>query len=123
MKTVVNIIILSMIAGAGYYFYQENKGELNKTIDTVKNTTVESVTKDVIEKVKSIDSSELMELAANNKDMLIELMDKNDIKLENIDMAQLKKKLEENGISLDSINLQDAGVEEQVKDLFNAVSE
>ncbi|MDH5425354.1 MAG: hypothetical protein OEY29_10190 [Gammaproteobacteria bacterium] len=122
MKTVVNIIILSMIAGAGYYFYQENKGELNKTIDTVKNTTVESVTKDVIEKVKSIDSSELMELAANNKDMLIELMDKNDIKLENIDMAQLKKKLEENGISLDSINLQDAGVEEKVKDLFNAVS-
>ncbi|MCK5336353.1 MAG: hypothetical protein KAQ67_09325 [Gammaproteobacteria bacterium] len=121
MKVFVNIVILSMIAAGGYYFYQQNKSELDKTLESVKNASVESVTGDVINKVKTIDSNDLLELAVDNKELIIDFMQENDINLENIDMQQLKDKLEENGISLENINLNDAGVEEKFKELIDSV--
>ena len=121
MKVFVNIVILSMIAAGGYYFYQQNKSELDKTLESVKNASVESVTGDVINKVKTIDSNDLLELAVDNKELIIDFMQENDINLENIDMQQLKDKLEENGISLENINLNDAGVEEKFKEVIDSV--
>jgi hypothetical protein len=120
MKVLFNLIILAMIAGGGYYFYEQNKDQLNETLDSVKNASVESVTEGIVEKVKTIDTDALIELAMDNKELVIKLMDENNIKLEDIDMEQLKNKLAENGIKLDSADLEDVAVKEKIKEVIDS---
>lgn len=115
MKVIVNLIILSIIAGAGYYFYEQNKEQLNETLKSVKEVSVESVTEGLVEKVKTIDTDELIELAMDNKELILKVMDENDIQLENIDMEALRNKLVENGIDLDKVDMSDAELQEKLK--------
>lgn len=120
MKVIVNLIILSIIAGAGYYFYEQNKEQLNETLNSVKEASVESVTEGLVEKVKTIDTDELIELAMDNKEQILKVMDENDIKLENIDIDVLKNKLAENGIDLDKIDLSDVELQEKLKTVMES---
>lgn len=120
MKVLFNLIILAMIAGGGFYFYEQNKDQLNETLDSVKNVSVESVTEELVEKAKAIDTDALIELAMDNKELVIKLMDENNIKLEDIDMEQLKNKLAENGLSLESVNFEDKAIQEKVKQVIES---
>ncbi|MDH5517018.1 MAG: hypothetical protein OEY36_04235 [Gammaproteobacteria bacterium] len=104
MKTLINIIILIILAGAGYYFYQDNKEALNKTLHDVKDVSVESVSESVMKQVKNIDTDILLELAAENKDELFSLIKQQDIKLENIDINSMKNQLKENGLDLEKFD-------------------
>ena len=109
-----------MIAGGAVYFYEQNRDELNETLDNVKNASVESVTEAVVDKVKNMDPKELMDLAMENKELLQEVMEKNNINLDNIDLEALQKTLDEQGIKLDEINLEDAGIADKLKDIVNS---
>jgi len=120
MKTIFNLIILTAIGGGGYYFYEQNKGDLNQTLDDVKNMSVESVTDSVIENVKNIDTDELMQYAMDNKEKIAELMDEHDISLDNIDMEKLKSQFDDSGISFDNINLDDAEIQKKLKSMIEA---
>lgn len=120
MKILINLIILAIIAGGAVYFYEQNRDELNQTLDDVKNTSVESVTEAVVDKVKNIDPEELMNLALENKELLKEVMEKNNISLENIDLDALKKTLEEQGINLSDVNLEDAEIKDKLKEVVEA---
>lgn len=120
MKVLVNLIILSIIAGGGYYLYEQNKEQLNETLNSVKETSVESVTDGLVEKVKIIDADELIELAMDNKEQILKVMHENNIKLENIDMDALKSKLSENGIDLDKIDLSDVELQEKLKTVMES---
>jgi len=120
MKILINLIVLAIIVGGAVYFYEQNRDELNQTLDNVKNTSVESVTEAVVEKVKNMDPKDLMDLAMENKELLQEVMEKNNISLDNIDLEALQKTLDEQGIKLDEINLEDAGIAEKLKDIVNS---
>jgi len=120
MKILINLIVLAAIIGGAVYFYEQNRDELNQTLDDVKNTSVESVTEAVVEKVKNMDPKDLMDLAMENKELLQEVMEKNNISLDNIDLEALQKTLDEQGIKLDEINLEDAGIAEKLKDIVNS---
>jgi len=118
MKTIFNIILLVLIAGGGYYFYEQNKSELDKTLDDVKNMSVESVTDTVIENVKKIDTDELMQFAIDNKDKIAELMDEHDINIDNIDMEKLKSEFDNSGLSFENINLDDVEIQKKIKSMI-----
>jgi len=120
MKILINLIVLAIIAGGAVYFYEQNRDELNQTLDDVKNASVESVTEAVVDKVKNMDPKDLMDLAMENKELLQEVMEKNNISLDNIDLEALQKALDEQGIKLDEINLEDAGIAEKLKDIVNS---
>ena len=115
MKTIVNLIILAAIGGGGYYFYEQNKSELDKTLDDVKNISVESVKDSVIDNVKKIDTDELMQYAMDNKEKIADLMQEHDITLDNIDMGKLKSQFDESGMSFEDINLDDTEVQKKLK--------
>ena len=120
MKVLINLIVLAAIIGGAVYFYEQNRDELNQTLDDVKNASVESVTEAVVEKVKNMDPKDLMDLAMENKELLQEVMEKNNISLDNIDLEALQKTLDEQGINLEEINLEDAGIAEKLKDIVNS---
>jgi len=122
MKTLINIIILTIIAVAGYYFYQDNKEALNNTLQDVKDVSVESVSESVMKQVKNIDSDILLELAAENKDELINLIRQQDIKIENIDINTMKEQLKENGLNLESIDFNNEENITILKDIINRTS-
>ena len=117
MKILINLIILAIIVGGSVYFYEQNRDELNQTLDDVKNVSVESVTEAVVEKVKNMDPQELMDLAIENKEQIAELMKANGITPDNIDMDALKKTLEENGVNLEGIDLDDADFQNKLKEI------
>ena len=120
MKILINLIVVAIIIGGAVYFYEQNRDELNATLDSVKGASVESVTEAVVEKVKEMDAETLMDLAMDNKDQIAEFMDKNDIKLESIDVESLKQSLEESGISLESVNLDDVDVQDKLKEIIES---
>ena len=120
MKILINLIVLSIIVAGAVYFYEQNRDQLNQTLDDVKNVSVESVTEAVIEKAKSIDTKELLDLALDNKDQLLKLLDESDISLESIDKNKLKAILEEKGMSLDSIDLNSTEVKEELKKVLQS---
>jgi len=120
MKTIVNLIILAAIGAAGYYFYEQNKDDLNQTLDDVKNISVETVKDSVIENVKKIDTDELMQYAIDNKEKISELMEEHDISVDNIDMDKLKSQFDESGISFKDINLDDIEVQQKLKSMIEA---
>ena len=105
MKTLINIIILSIISAGGYFFYQQNKDELNKTLNNVKNASVESVSDKVMEKVKSIDTDDLLKLANDNKELIADYISEKDIKIEDISADSLKALMKDNNISTENINI------------------
>lgn len=114
MKVIVNLVIVSIIISGAYYFYKMNADQLNETLESVTNVSIESVTEELIEKAKTLDTNELIDLATDNKALIIELMDENGIKLENIDVEKFKKMLEENDISLENIDINDAEMKEKL---------
>ena len=120
MKILLNLIVLAIIVAGAVYFYEQNRDQLNQTLDDVKNASVESVTEAVIEKAKNIDTKELLDLALDNKDQLLKLMDESDISLESIDKDKLKAILDEKGISLDSIDLKSTEVKEELKKVLQS---
>lgn len=120
MKILINLIIVAIIVGGAIYFYEQNRDELNATLDSVKNASVESVTEAVVEKVKQMDPQTLMDLAKENKEQIAEFMDKNDIKLENMDVDSLKQSLEDSGISLEGIDLDDIDIQEKLKEIIES---
>lgn len=120
MKVIVNIIILAIIVVGAVYFYEQNRDELNETLEDLKNTSVESVTEKVVEKVKNIDPDELVELLKHNKDKIQELVKDNNIDLENIDMDTLKDTLKDSGIDLSEIDLSDSELQKKIKDIVNS---
>jgi len=119
MKILINLIILAIIVGGAVYFYEQNRDELNQTLDNVKNASVESVTEAVVEKVKNIDPQELMDLALENKEEIAELMEANGITSDNIDMDSLKKTLEDNGVNLEGVDLEDADFKNKLKEILD----
>ncbi|MDH5391852.1 MAG: hypothetical protein OEY11_01575 [Gammaproteobacteria bacterium] len=123
MKIIVNIVLLVIIAAAGYYVYQQNMDELNATLDNVKSMSVDSMTDVVMEKVKTISSDELIDLALDNKEELLELMRQQDISVENLDMQQLKAKLEESGVKLDEIDLNEPAYQDKLKEMLNSLKQ
>lgn len=120
MKVLINLVVLAIIAIGAVYFYEQNRDELNETLDGVKNASVESVTEAVVEKVKNIDPKELMDLAIKNKELLQETLKNNNINLESIDLEALQKTLEEQGIKLDETELSDASIGDKLKELINS---
>jgi len=120
MKTIINLIVLAAIGGAGYYFYEQNKDDLNQTLDDVKNISVESVKDSVVENVKKIDTDELMQYAIDNKEKIAELMEEHDISVDNIDMEKLKSQFEESGMSFEDISLDDIEVQKKLKSMIEA---
>lgn len=120
MKILINLIIVAIIVGGAIYLYEQNRDELNATLDSVKNASVESVTEAVVEKVKQMDPQTLMDMAMENKEQIAEFMDKNDINLENIDVESLKQSLEDSGISLEGINLEDGDVQDKLKEIIKS---
>ena len=96
-----------MIAAGGYYFYQKNKSELDKTLENVKSALVESVTESVIDKAKNIDTDELLQIVSDNKELINSFLEKNAISLDNLEPETLKLLLEENDISLDDISIEE----------------
>lgn len=113
MKILVNLIILSAIAAGGFYFYKQNESELNNTLDSVKNVSVESlsesisesVTKTVIDQARKIDTDELLELVEDNKELINTYLEENNINLDKMDADTLKEILKDQNISLDNINM------------------
>jgi len=120
VKILINLIIVAIIVGGAIYLYEQNRDELNATLDSVKNASVESVTEAVVEKVKQMDPQTLMDMAMENKEQIAEFMDKNDINLENIDVESLKQSLEDSGISLEGINLEDGDVQDKLKEIIKS---
>lgn len=121
MKVLINLIVVAIIAAGGFYFYQQNKEDLDKTLDEAKNLSVESVTDAVVEKVKSVDPDKLMDLAMENKERLAEFMEENNISLDNVDIDELKSQLEDQGISLENMNLEDDGMKEKLQKMIEAI--
>lgn len=118
MKVIVNLVIVSIIIGGGYYFYKMNADQLDETLENVKNVSVGTVTEGLIEKAQTMDTNELIELAAENKELIVELMDENGIKLENFDMDKLKATLEETGISLENIDINDPEIKKKLAEVI-----
>ena len=123
MKVLINLIILIMVAAGGAYFYEQNKEELNKTLDEAKNISIGSVSETIAEKVNAIDTDNLIEFASKNKEMISELMGNNEVNLENMDMEALKEKLNDSGINLEGIDLNDAATKEKLQEAFNSLKE
>lgn len=121
MKVLINLIVVAIIAAGGFYFYQQNKEELDKTLDEAKNLSVESVTDAVVEKVKSVDPDKLMDLAIENKERLADFMEENNISLDNVDIDELKSQLEDQGISLENMNLEEDGMKEKLQKMIEAI--
>lgn len=122
MKIIINLIVIGVIVGGAVYFYEQNRDQLNQTLDQVKNASVESVTEAVVDKVKNMDTEELLKLAADNKELLVEMIENNDINLQNTDLNEIKAKLAESGISLDSIDLNDPAVKDQIKKVIESAN-
>ena len=120
MKILINLIIIGIIIGGAIYFYEQNRDELNATLDSVKNASVESVTEAVVEKVKEMDPQTLMDMAMENKDQIAAFMDKNDITLESMDVESLKQSLEDSGINLEGINLEDVDLQQKLKEIIES---
>jgi len=118
MKILINLAILTIIVGGAVYFYEQNRDELNQTLDNVKNASVESVTEAVVEKVKNMDPQELLDLALENKEKIAELMAANGITADNMDLEALKKTLEDNNVNLDGIDFEDPGLQEKLKEIL-----
>jgi len=120
MKVIINLVIVAIIIGGAIYFYEQNRDELNATLDSVKNASVESVTEAVVEKVKKMDPKVLMDLAIENKEQIADFMQKNDITLENMDVDSLKKSLQDSGISLEGIDMDDADIQQKLKEIIES---
>jgi len=120
MKILVNLIILAIIAGGAVYFYEQNRDELNKTLDEAKNMSVESVTDTLVDKVKNMDPKELLDLAVENKELVKEYLDENNITIDNIDFEALKKSMEEKDINISDLDFNDAGIQEKLKEIVKS---
>ena len=112
-----------MVAAGGAYFYEQNKDALNETLDDAKNISIESVSDTIVEKVSTIDTDQLIEFASENKEMLSELMGNNDTGLESMDMDALQEKLNDSGINLEGIDLNDAETKEKLQEVFNSLKQ